>query len=384
MLSTYVDPNTSLAQACEELRAADELIASALSVIGAHDVEADTGLPAEMLLSLIARRTGSEARFLIDAVATLRAMPFLESAFGRGDVSWSQVRAICVAVRVVDQAGRASVDTLIGSLAASLRDADPDELIRRIDDEVSRIRDDLTLHREDRQLRSNFLAIQGRLDGSASIYGEADAQSTASIVAALDAVAERPVNSDDPDAPSRASQHFDALLAICEASLNGNDGSTRPRPRLIATLDLNSSDPAQILWNLPGRAPRISHTATEQLLCDADIQTVIFRGARPVSVTTERTDITPAMRTALIARDGGCRFPGCSAPAAWTDAHHVSPQNQHGPTLIDNLVLLCRRCHRRIHRSRWRIELKEDATIEVTRRGQRFISHPRNRPPPRE
>jgi len=275
-----IELNSSLAQACEDLRAADASIASPLRVIGARDVEADTGFPAEMLLSLVARRTGSEARFLMDAAATLRAMPFMESAFASRDLSWSQVRAICVAVRVLDACGRATVDTLVGSLAASWREADPEELVRRIDDEVARLREDLAQHREDRQIRNNFLAIQGRFDGSASIYGEADAQSAATIVSALDAVAASPVNSDDPDAPSRASQHFDALVAVCEASLAEEVTGTRPRPRLIATLDLGSRDGARILWGLPGRAPRLSHTATEELLCDADIQTVIFDGAR--------------------------------------------------------------------------------------------------------
>jgi len=90
------------------------------------------------------------------------------------------------------------------------------------------------------------------------------------------------------------------------------------------------------------------------------------------------------MRSALIARDGGCRFPGCGAPVGWSDAHHIIPEIKDGPGTIDNLVLLCRKCHRRAHRYRWRIELKDDGTIEMSRRGQRFVSHPRNRPPPRE
>ncbi|MGZ4214221.1 MAG: HNH endonuclease, partial [Actinomycetota bacterium] len=48
-----------------------------------------------------------------------------------------------------------------------------------------------------------------------------------------------------------------------------------------------------------------------------------------------------------------------------------------GPTTIDNLILLCRRCHRRVHRLRWRIELGPDGSITFTRRGQTYSSSPR-------
>jgi hypothetical protein len=37
-----------------------------------------------------------------------------------------------------------------------------------------------------------------------------------------------------------------------------------------------------------------------------------------------------------------------------------------GPTRLDNLVLLCRRHHTRIHRHHWQIKLLPDATVEVT------------------
>ncbi|MGZ4208084.1 MAG: HNH endonuclease [Actinomycetota bacterium] len=48
-----------------------------------------------------------------------------------------------------------------------------------------------------------------------------------------------------------------------------------------------------------------------------------------------------------------------------------------GPTSIDNLILLCRRCHRRVHRSRWRIEVQADDPIHFTRRGRTYSSSPR-------
>ncbi|HEV2686263.1 MAG TPA: hypothetical protein VGW79_06465, partial [Actinomycetota bacterium] len=48
--------------ACNALLQSDRLIADAISIIASSDVEAQTGLPTEMLLVLGARRTGIDAR----------------------------------------------------------------------------------------------------------------------------------------------------------------------------------------------------------------------------------------------------------------------------------------------------------------------------------
>lgn len=379
-----VSPTSTIQDACDALLEADRLTARALSIIGCTDVEASTGLPAEMLLGLGARRTGADARMLVNAAGTLRAMPATSAAFARGDLSWGQVRAIVVAVRSVDVVGRGRIDELIRSEAFRLGRMDPDELVARVDDAAATQRADLALRREDRRITRGFLAIQGRLDGSASFCGEADAESTATLLQALDAHADRPVAAEDDEASSRAQQHLDALIAMCEATLNGGGGGqTRPRPRLIAAIDLESmnrdglSASARILWALAGRPARLTPLATETLTCDATVVPVIFEGARPIAVGDATAPVSAKVRTALIARDGGCRFPGCAAPVSWCDAHHVRARIHEGPTVIDNLILLCRRCHRRVHRSRWLITMRDDGTVEFNRNRLTYSSSPR-------
>jgi hypothetical protein len=174
---------------------------------------------------------------------------------------------------------------------------------------------------------------------------------------------------------------------MCEESLNGGHTErTRPRPRLIATVDVQAlheqgvSSSAKVLWSLAGRAPTLTPLATEALMCDATVVPVIFEGSRPVAVGTPTDAISSRMRTALIARDGRCRFPGCRAPVSWCDAHHIRARINDGPTVIDNLVLLCRRCHRRIHRFHWRITLGDDGTCEFSRQDRTFASSPRALP----
>jgi hypothetical protein len=371
------------------LKAADSLIATALDLIDHHEIEPKIGMPSEIFFCLEGRRTGADARMLTNAAATLRGMPFTKALFDRGDLSWAQVRAIVVSVRVVDPAGRAAIDELVRSRAAWASDADPDELLVCVDDHVARLRADLALAREDRVFDRRFLAVQGKLDGGATLYGETDADSAASILEALDAAADRPVSADGKTPPSRAQQHMDALVAICESSLNGGS-KMRARPRVLATIDVDSyaqasrSEGARLLWSLAGRPARLTPIATETLLCDATVVPVIFNGERPAAVGDAATPISSKLRSALISRDGGCRFPGCRAPVSWCDAHHIRARIHDGPTVVDNLLLLCRRCHRRVHRHRWRITVRSDGAIEFSCRGRSYSSAPRARPSARE
>jgi Domain of unknown function (DUF222)/HNH endonuclease len=247
------------------------------------------------------------------------------------------------------------------------------------------LRPDLMRAREDRQIAREYLSIQGRLDGSSTLSGEMGAESTAIVVTALDALADAPVGPQG-DGPTRPQQHLQALVAMAEQTLNGGSTTTtRPRPRLIATVDVQAladgatSKAAAILWSLAGRPARITPLTSEVLACDATVTPVFFKGARPVAVGDAKSPISSALRTALIARDGGCRFPGCKAPVAWCDAHHIRARINHGPTVIDNLMLLCRRCHRLVHRRRWTISLRDDGVMEFRWNATMFESSPHTR-----
>ncbi|MGI8993671.1 MAG: DUF222 domain-containing protein [Nocardioidaceae bacterium] len=41
-------------------------------------------------------------------------------------------------------------------------------------------------------------------------------------------------------------------------------------------------------------------------------------------------------RIALAVRDQGCIFAGCQRPAAWSEAHHITPWSEGGPTDLTN------------------------------------------------
>jgi len=69
--------------------------------------------------------------------------------------------------------------------------------------------------------------------------------------------------------------------------------------------------------------------------------------------TDTRRLFTETQRLAMAARDRGCTFPGCDAPPAWTQAHHIIEHAAGGPTSIDNGALICGHDHRERIRQGW-------------------------------
>ena len=46
---------------------------------------------------------------------------------------------------------------------------------------------------------------------------------------------------------------------------------------------------------------------------------------------------------------------GCGASANWCQAHHIIHWIDGGPTNLDNMCLLCNRCHHKVHDDGWQV-----------------------------
>jgi hypothetical protein len=133
------------------------------------------------------------------------------------------------------------------------------------------------------------------------------------------------------------------------AELGG--GSTAPRDR-AAELGGGSTAPRDRAAELDRVGP-VSVEAARRLACDASVMRVVLGGrSEPLDVGRRSHVVPPSIRRAVIVRDRRCRFPGCDRPHTWCDAHRVVHWADGGPTSLSNLVLLCRRHHRLIHRPR--------------------------------
>ncbi|TWE12832.1 HNH endonuclease signature motif containing protein [Rudaeicoccus suwonensis] len=75
-------------------------------------------------------------------------------------------------------------------------------------------------------------------------------------------------------------------------------------------------------------------------------------------------------------RDQHCRFPGCTQPATYCDADHVTPWPA-GATTPANLQSLCRHHHRVKHQTRWQVTMTTDGVCTWTSpSGRRYLTQP--------
>lgn len=101
------------------------------------------------------------------------------------------------------------------------------------------------------------------------------------------------------------------------------------------------------------RQTMLAPSVVRQMACDADIIPVVLGADGEIADLGRIARLfTLGQRRFLWHRDGQCTFPGCTAPAAWTQAHHVVHWVDGGPSDLSNAALLCQRHHTQVHDQR--------------------------------
>jgi hypothetical protein len=99
----------------------------------------------------------------------------------------------------------------------------------------------------------------------------------------------------------------------------------------------------------------VSAETARRLCCDAGIVPVLETSDGKILDVGRKTRTIPAaMRRALVLRDHGCRFPGCTNQHV--DGHHLDHWLHGGDTKLSNLLSLCRVHHRYVHELGFTIE----------------------------
>ncbi|MDQ0756698.1 HNH endonuclease signature motif containing protein [Arthrobacter sp. B3I4] len=169
------------------------------------------------------------------------------------------------------------------------------------------------------------------------------------------------------DLRSRPQKLLDGLVGACKVALasGGLSASGGLRPQVMVTIDYRDllerlggpSGPAgagTMLFTGP-----ISAATVRKIACDADIIPVLLGGQGQVlDIGRTARVFPPHIRKALIARDQGCAFPGCTIPASWCEAHHIDYWSRGGSTGTDNGTLLCSHHHHVIHKEMWSIRIQ--------------------------
>jgi hypothetical protein len=179
-----------------------------------------------------------------------------------------------------------------------------------------------------------------------------------------------------------------ALIALANQRLGlaGGSAPSAAKPSLLILADINAltgdgdgvGSATARLVTLSTRGPvELTAAAAQRLACDATWRVVFTDGDQILGVTAAHPKVSATLRAALVARDGGCRFPACMQPPELCDNHHVIPVKAGGPTVLENLALICTAHHHAIHDSHWTNTLHADATLTFTRRGVTITSAPR-------
>ena len=143
--------------------------------------------------------------------------------------------------------------------------------------------------------------------------------------------------------PEPGASRVEALVAMAEAILRapparGDDGC--PRRPIEVMLHVDRDTMAGSLED----GTRVSAETSRRLTCDAAMVTVVHGADGEVLDVGRRSRTLPTpLRRGLVARDGGCRFPGCTRRRI--EGHHLVHWSQGGETKLSNGIGLCRFHH---------------------------------------
>ena len=283
------------------------------------------------------------------------ALPQTAQAFADGDVSYRHVSLIAETASQLDGKFEAQAETILVDAAKEL---DPWRLLRVIGHLKHCLEPDGVLGDANEAHERRFLHLSQTFDGIFRIDGRLDAEGGAVLRTALDAVMGPRLEGDNRMGSERRA---DAAVELARRQLDAGHlpevGGQKPHLAVSVDMATLSKEPgsmaAELEWSLP-----IPAETARRLACDAAITPIIDGEADH----TGRVVPGPTRR-ALVARDKGCRFPGCDCPPSWTDAHHVKHWADGGPTTLDNLVLLCRRHHRLVHEESWTVQVEESREL---------------------
>ncbi|NKS38046.1 DUF222 domain-containing protein [Rhodococcus hoagii] len=311
----------------------------------------------------------------------LSRQPEIADAFNAGDISAEHASLIG---KFCETPPRGMPNEALGSCRKVLLDAASGPAattttVRTCISRLERIFESDELPPSEDTERNEFHASK-TLNGRVSVKGDLDAVTGEMLLTALSSLT-KPRNLLDDPAEKRtpARQRADAFAEILRRYLDSGDAPTEGGERPHLSLHVNASDLARSEsaheWTHPNegsdlfgdkdiaRMPHmgpLSIATARRLACDCHLTPIVMDDGVPLNLGRTSRTVSKKQRRALIARDHGCAFPGCGAPPAHCEGHHITHWADGGPTDLDNLVLLCRYHHTLLHHSHWKVHIGPD------------------------
>jgi hypothetical protein len=301
------------------------------------------------------------AREHVRVARALAGLPAISAAFGRGELSYSKVRAL---TRI---AGPETEPDLLAMARAGTA-AQVEKLVRA----YRRADPAAETAAAAAQQQARFLHTRWAADGTLVVEGRLPPEQGALLQRALEAaLREQPA-----DGASLSQRQADALALVADRALGGAGRTGGDRVQVVVHVDAEVlADPAA-----DGRAelaagPAVPAETARRLACDCSVVELRHGPAGELRAGRKTRVLSAPLRRALVARDGGtCVWPGCTNRIC--DGHHLRHWADGGATTLENTALLCRRHHLLAHEGGWRLERGDDGGIRVIRPDGRTLAAP--------
>jgi hypothetical protein len=217
--------------------------------------------------------------------------------------------------------------------------------------------------REERQHEARAVTLRDDADGMVVLTARLAPLDAAPIRAVLDAGVRWALQQrrDDPASDTRTpwQMRADILVDLCQHALDCTQATSGVKTTVVVRMTRAELESGLGLGEVDGTPQPITAGALRRAAADAEIIPAVLGGDSEIlDWGRSRRLFTSAQRLALVEREGGCSW--CNAPPAWCEAHHIRWWDRDaGPTDLSNGVLLCTRCHHRVHRDGWEIEVRD-------------------------
>jgi hypothetical protein len=239
--------------------------------------------------------------------------------------------------------------------------------------------------REDELLRRREVTLARNRDGSGRLTGRLSPETAATWETIMDTLsAPAPAEDGARDERSAGQRRHDALAEAGQRLLRSDSLPTAGGVpvTILARTTLAELESGTGLA-LTARGDLLSVRELAAMSSDAEIVPVVCdENGQVLRLGRTRRLASRAQRLALASRDGGCTFPGCDRPAAWTEVHHVVPWQDGGATDLSNLCLVCRYHHREFEPRGWQVRMAggvpewiPPAWLDPARRPRRNTAH---------
>lgn len=217
--------------------------------------------------------------------------------------------------------------------------------------------------REERQHVARAVTLRDDADGMVTLTARLTPLAAAPVRAVLDAGVRWAMQQrrENPASDMRTAWQMraDILVDLCRHALDCTHATSGVKTTVVVRMTRAELESGVGVGEVDGTPQPVSIGALRRAAADAEVVPAVLGGRSEVlDWGRARRLFTPAQRLALVERDGGCAW--CNAPPSWCEAHHIRWWDRDtGPTDLANGVLLCARCHHRVHRDGWEILVRD-------------------------